>query len=370
MNPARLRVLGWAAGIAGAEVGLAYLGFWVWFALRSNLRGPDFIDYYTAARVELTAGPARLYDLHLQDQAQQAIAGHHVLLLPYLLPPWSALPTALLGLLGYRAAYIAMGLVTLGALAAASALLIRTAGLGGRRALLAATLAAGFLPGFVLLLQGQGDGLAVLALALAARYWVRGQDGRAGVLAALSLVKPQLVLLVPVLFLATSSWRALAGYAGAALALVLVTLPFFGLDGWRAYLGLVVPGLGPGFPLRGSASFSLVALPGPGWLHALLLLAATVPVVWALAQRGDRRLSFALAVAGSLLITPYANAHDVSLLLVPLALAAPTLPAFSALAYLAAETILFLGPYAMVAGLVAFTARLVVAIRNPASPPS
>jgi len=358
MNPARLRVLGWAAGTAAAELGLAYLGYWVWFALRSNLRGPDFIDYYTAARVELTAGPARLYDLHLQDQAQQAIAGHPVLLLPYLLPPWSALPTALLGLLGYRAAYVAMGLLSLATLAAASVLLIRTAGLSGRPALLAGALAAGYLPGFVLLLQGQGDGFAVLALALSARFWMRGEDGRAGVLAALSLVKPQLVLLVPVLFLATRSWRAAAAYAGTALALVVITVPFFGLEGWRDYLGLVVPGLGPGFPSRGSAGFSLVALPGPGWLHAVLLLAAAVPVVWALAQRGDRRLSFALAVAGSLLITPYANAHDLSLLLVPLILAAPALPAFSAFAYLGAETILFLGPYAVVAGLVALTARL------------
>src|ERR1700686_1436941 len=107
-------------------------------------------------------------------------------------------------------------------------------------AIVAAAMIAGFFPLFVTVLQGQSDLVVLVPLAAAYTAWAKGRHGWAGIFSALALAKPQLLLLVPVLFVARRAWRALAAFVGVVAALGLVSVVGFGLNAVLTYLSLVV----------------------------------------------------------------------------------------------------------------------------------
>ena len=80
-------------------------------------------------------------------------------------------------------------------------------------------------------------GLVPLAAAYTA--WARGRPGWAGIFSGLALAKPQLLLLVPVLFIARRSWRALAGFGAVIGGLGLVSVAGFGLGPVLGYVNAV-----------------------------------------------------------------------------------------------------------------------------------
>ena len=369
-----------ALALAAGEVVAAYLWTWAQEAFASDLRGPDFFTYYAIARLQLVAGPSHVYDLGLQKQFQDQVTAQwpgHFVLLPHILPPYFTLLLAPLGWLPFRAAYVVWGLFTAACVAGGVAAALRAARVGGLRAGLLALMAVAYLPAFVLLLQGQSDGPAVLGLGLSALAWTRGRHGWAGAAAALTLAKPHLLVLLPVLFLVRGSWRALATYIGAASALVIATLPFFGVQGWRDYLLIVAPWLFggyPGFPVETQSLFSvrgaLGHLPIPAAV-SLGVLAAFVLLVGAALLRGvpRPRLDVALAVAASVALAPYAHMHDLVLLLVPSILLAGLLAeggvarprlgwAVLALSYVGVELFLQLGAAPAAAGVMVLAAYL------------
>ncbi|MGH7777350.1 MAG: glycosyltransferase 87 family protein [Candidatus Dormibacterales bacterium] len=316
-----------AAALAAAEFAAFYLLTWLRF-LGGSLRGPDFFSFYAAARLLLARGGAHVYDMAAQMHFQALVTGAppaRQILLPYIHPPYYTLLIAPLGLLPYRGAYLVAGALNLFLVAAAVTLLVRASGLRGLAAAAAGAMAAGFYPLFVTVLQGQSDLLVLALLAGSAAAWARGLEATAGVLAALAMVKPQLLLLVPLLFLARRAWRALAGFGIVAGALLAVSAGAFGLAGLVRYLGVIGPWAAGGthaWPITGQTVYSLRGalehLPG-GHLPALALVALLLGLVaLSLLWRPDRpRLDMAVAVAGSVALSPYENLHDLTLLLVP-----------------------------------------------------
>src|SRR5260370_7453862 len=107
---------------------------------------------------------------------------------------------------------------------------------GGRGWLVAAAMIAGCFPLCVTVLQGQSDLVVLVPLAGAYAAWAKGKYGLAGALSALALSKPQLLLLIPILFLARRAWRALAAFAGVLLALGLISVAGFGFGPVMTYL--------------------------------------------------------------------------------------------------------------------------------------
>jgi Glycosyltransferase family 87 len=374
------RVGPFALALAAAEVVAAYVWTWVQEAFVSDLRGPDFFTYYAIARLQLVAGPSHVYDLGLQKQFQDQVTAQwsgHFILLPHILPPYFTLLLAPLGLLSFRGAYIVWTLVSAACVAGGVAAALRAAGIAGRRAALLVLLAAAYLPTFVLLLQGQSDGPAILGLGLSALAWTRGRYGAAGAAAALTLGKPHLLLLLPMLFLVRRSWRALGAYLGSAALLIAVSLPFFGVEGWRDYLHLVAPWLFsgyPGFPVETQSLFSvrgvLDHLPIGAGVSLAVLAALTLGVALAVALGDPRpRLDFALAVSASVALAAYAHTHDLVLLLVPSLLLAGLLldrqpvrlkTGWAALAfsYMGVDLYLQLGAVPAAAGVIALAAYL------------
>src|SRR5207253_10148677 len=100
----------------------------------------------------------------------------------------------------------------------------------------AAAMIGGFFPLFVTVRQGQSDLVVLVPLAAAYAAWARGRYGMAGAFSALALAKPQLLLLIPILFLARRAWRALAAFAGVLAGLGLISVAGFGLGPVTPYL--------------------------------------------------------------------------------------------------------------------------------------
>ena len=323
------------AAAAGAGVGsLVFWGaYWVSF-VRGNLLGPDFFSFYSAAKLYVLKGGSAVYNLALQRQFELQVTGQppdRFIVLPYYHPPYYTLLIAPLAALSYRQAYYAMAAFNLLLAAALIALLVwNSLRIHGRAAIVAAALIAGFFPLFVTVLQGQSDLVVLVPLAAAYTAWARGRHGWAGIFSALALAKPQLLLLIPVLFLARRAWRALAGFAAVVAALGIVSVVGFGFSAVWGYLGAVgIWALGGKLQAGGALVYSdtavyslrniLEALPGGGKVVALVILVLLLALVaLSLSWRPDKpRLDFALAVAASLVLSPHQNVHDLALLVIP-----------------------------------------------------
>ena len=329
----RLRRLTYAAA-AGAGAGslLFWAAYWVNF-LRGNLLGPDFFNFYAAARLYVLRGGSAVYNLALERQFQLQITGldpDTFIMLPYVHPPYYTLLIAPLGALSYRQAYLAMAAFNVLLAIVLVVLLVRTSlTIHGRAAIVATIMVAGFFPLFVTLLQGQSDLVVLVPLAAAYVAWSRGRHGWAGIFSALALAKPQLLLLIPVLFLARRAWRALAGFAGIVAALGLISVIGFGFNAIVNYLGEVGAwAIGANLHAGGELVFKpafyslrgiLDALSGGGKGVGFAILGLLLAfVALSLSWRPDKpRLDFALTVAASLALSPYQNLHDLALLIIP-----------------------------------------------------
>jgi GT2 family glycosyltransferase len=326
--------LGYAAA-TGA--GLGSLVFWVgyWFTfVRGNLQGPDFFSFYSAARLYVLKGGSAVYDLALQKQFELQVVPHppdQFVVLPYFHPPYYTLLIAPLAFLDYRGAYYAMAAFNVVLAALLILLLVRgSKRVHGRAAIVAAALIGGFFPLFVTVLQGQSDLVVLVPLAAAYNAWARGRLGWAGIFTGLALAKPQLLLLVPVLFVTRRAWRALAGFAAVISALALVSVGGFGFGPVAGYVNAVGTwAIGGSLPTNGQIVYTdtavyslrnvLEAVPGGGKGVALAVLIVLLALVaLSLSWRPDKpRLDFALAIAASLVLSPHQNVHDLALLVIP-----------------------------------------------------
>jgi hypothetical protein len=330
----RRRRLAYAAATgAGAGSLLVWAYFWL-NLVRGNLQGPDFVSFYAAARLYVLKGGSAVYDLALQKQFELQIipqSPDRFIVLPYFHPPYYTLLIAALAELSYRQAYYAMAAFNVLLTVALIVVLARSSlSVHGRAAIVAAALIAGFFPLFVTVLQGQSDLVVLVPLAAAYVAWARGRHGWAGIFTALALAKPQLLLLIPVLFIARRAWRALAGFVGVVVALGLVSVAGFGVNAVLSYLGLVGAwAIGGKLPTNGqlvytdTAAYSLrnilEALPGVSKYIALIVLVfLLVLAALSLSWRPDKpRLDFAMAIAASLVLSPHQNVHDLVLMVIP-----------------------------------------------------
>ncbi len=331
LNGKRLRY-SWIAAAAmwGAWIVSILLGQGA-FDQAGQVIGTDYVQFYAAGETVRVGESARLYDVDYQIELERSIVGselrsyHAFITLPFLAPlfaPLSALPYvpsfALWCLLG-------------GAALVAGFRLLRA-----ERPLQSSLWALTFFPVFASFSFGQNSILSFLLLSAAFALWMRGRTVWAGIVLALLLYKPQLILGVALMWLVRREWRPLGGLAagggllGAAMLLWMPeatvayvefarsTLP--GLTGWEHF---------PLWHLHTWRGFwTLLLGAGAANVPTAACTALIVAGFWAVSRRftGRRETHFALAILVTLLITPHAMIYDWALLLIPACLLWRTSP--------------------------------------------
>jgi hypothetical protein len=224
-----------AAAITAAALLGAAVVFSLWVVVAVSRNGAvDFYVYYMAGSLARHRHSFYVVGrLAWDDTARQLGVTHFTS--PYRYPPYTAALASLLTPLGASKAMITWVVADAAALMAGAVLVGLALG-GGRRVALAVATLALFGPAYHTIFDGQVNGLAFLALAVA--FWgvARRRDGvaGAGVAAAAALKLTPLALLAYLAW--RRRWRAVA-VAGAVLALLtVVALPLTGASAFGQYV--------------------------------------------------------------------------------------------------------------------------------------
>jgi hypothetical protein len=279
--------------------------------------GMDFVIVWTASVLDARGSPLRILRAPAFYKAQTDLVGHHYQVRLWSYPPHYLLLLRPLSRLPYLPAYAAwcLGLLTLYLLAFAT---------GTRRGWMLVALALAPAT-FVSIVTGQ-NGLLLGALLVGGLSIVDARPRLAGVLFGLATVKPQLGLLVPVLLLATRSWRTLTTAAATGGALLAASLWIHGIRMWEVYLAVTAPN--SVLVMESGGGFFTWMVPSPfmsgrilGWslpvaygLQGLVTCVALVATYWGCRRTERWELRGALVGIGTFLASPYAFNYDMTLL--------------------------------------------------------
>ncbi len=265
----------------------------------------------------ISSQPRLLYDRAEQRQVEAEITGGQVLVtipdtsvLAVNEPPWLALAAA---------PFAALGTDLGGKLWGVAQLLMAGAGLlllayeGDRWRWLPGL--AG-VPGAVMMLNLQADGLLLLGLGAGWLLWRRQRPVLAGLALGLCYFKPHLVLPIGVALVVARKWPVLAGWSlsllllGGATALaqpqLLYDWPRFAISG-AGHIGRELSLAGVVLPLAPAGSETLA-------LAVTVLVATSLVLVLAARRRHTPATALAILIAGGLLAAPHAQGSDLLLL--------------------------------------------------------
>lgn len=179
------------------------------------------------------------------------------------------------------------------------------------------------LPFWAGLFNGQDGALLLLWLALAMRLFRGGREVLVGAVLALCASKYNLVILVPLVILAQRRWRMAAG--ASAVGAVMLALSFLAAGAsWplRYWAMLMDPLTEHGLDHMANLHALFSAIPFGVGLEAAVALLIAATVFLAARRTADFEGPLALALAGSLLVSPHTYLADCALLLPALMFAA------------------------------------------------
>ena len=279
--------------------------------LRGEILNNDLITAYIAAGIGRAHGWSHIYSLALEHDMFVQLRPHAVFQdgAWYATPPvyaWLVLPLTLLS----PAAAVYVWLALLGV--ALTAAWWIAAPEGGRTRWL---WLLGALAWYPVLYSLEFVQPALLVLLIAAASWKLADLRKpylAGAVLGLSVIKPQLVLLIPLVLLAAGRWRVVLPWALIGAALALLSLISLGADG----LGDYRITLAHESQVANNRYFTLAYLLGPGLLsYAVPALAVLVTMAGAYLNRRESygRL-FALGIVASTLTPTYWHLQDFTIL--------------------------------------------------------
>jgi len=300
-----------------------------------ELEGADFLMSYSVGSVARQYGLRQAYNLDLEAAAQAQAAGTLPgtwQVLPPNHPPFLFPFLTLLSRLDYRAAYFGYCLLLLVLAAAGLPSLwhvLRASGWPRKQIWIGLSAVLLFEPLFFSILKGQDSAL----LLLGGMLWFSGllcsDDRLAGLGLALTLIRPQIAVLlaVPFIFRRRKVWW---WFCAGALVLGLYSFVQVGWGGAKDYFHiLTISTSGEGYGLSETAMFNLTGLIlrlapsleitlvhalGWGFYFAVLIGLCTL---WRFSKSIDHA-HIALAVTVSLFAAPHLHYHDLALLAVPL----------------------------------------------------
>lgn len=319
-----------------AVLALASYGFAAYDLLRAlfaeglayTLVDRDFANYWVAGQLVLTGEYLDLFSQDLYFPRLQALFGADYQIRNWGYPPHYLLFVWPLGLAGYKTGFVVFIAGTF-VLFAVAALVFRRelAPQADLRVLLLAVFGYVLL-NFVAAQNGFLTGAALLfGLALMKRRPIL-----AGAAFACLTIKPQLGLLIPVLLAFDRNWVAFLWSAVCTAALVLLSVLFFSLESWGAYLtetlayqrsvmtdwyGIFLRMMPTVFGSARTLGLSPSAAAQAQWP---VTIAAAILILWLLHQERDSLRRAFVVTCGTFLITPYALNYDMGALSVCAAL--------------------------------------------------
>jgi hypothetical protein len=283
--------------------------------------GIDFRVFWSTSFLSLHDGALAAFDPHLLSATEDSLRPKGMFA-PWVYPPTFQLIVYPLALLPYAASYFAFVCIGIGI---GSCLIACRSAMRTRPLPWISVIA---FPGiWVAVICGQNS-LITLALAAGALGLLERRPILAGMCAGALVIKPQLAVLLPLLFLCGRHFRAFGAMAATAVSLCLVSEILFGFPVWLEFIRTLswfdtvvlndenlmramptVFGIARRFGISKDAAYVV---------HAAFAL----PVVIATAILWIRRLSveirFAAAVVATLLAQPYLIYYDLAWLLLPI----------------------------------------------------
>jgi glycosyl transferase family 87 len=323
--------------IVGSGVAYAWFSFPAGREDQSRLL--DFSEFYAAAKIVRQGLGHSLYDLKLQAEFQLEVAPVHAF---YLRPPFEALVFIPYSYLGYRSAYMAWLITSLAALLLAvwlirnhsnilAAMLQYTHGIPVDLGL-TFVLFLTFGPTMNCLLIGQDAIFILLIYTLVFRSLKQGREAEAGCILACGLFKYHLVLPFAIIFAMRRRKSFLKGFAALAVALIALSVFISGFAALKSYPAIF---MNTGYrrlmsfqPEYAANLHGLVYLLTrdkiPGLISAAIIVALSLTLLWVTAKKWEDsqlELCFSAAVVAALLTGFHAFVYDLSVLLLPIALA-------------------------------------------------
>lgn len=291
---------------------------WIFLGLmvRSAALHHDFLNLYTGASLARDGQFAQLHSETVQLARERAIMPETTVLVPFVRPGFYAAVLAPLALFDYHTAFLIWTILQWSILAACW-------WWGWKRfgpdALLWGALS---LPAGLGIAHGQ-DAPVLLAIVIAGYSLAeRGEDGWAGVVWSLALMKFNLVLGLPLAMLATRRWRMLGGFASGGALLGLISLALGGFQDARYYLAMLTDkGLErlsptPEFMINVQAIAINIGAPAVPFFA----MAATIVVILLMVAIHDAPLWrwFSSALIAGMVVAPHTYGYDATALLLVL----------------------------------------------------
>lgn len=290
-----------------------------------NLKGTDFLHFYTLGTLAVEQRGDALYDPQIQTAlAARRVPGAAGLAYLPLYPPQVSILFAPLAHLSYRWALAAwwMGIVLIyGACCyAVWRCCSSLRGFGWTIALIALAYPAFF----HLMAWGQTSALALACFTIGFLFLRNRWKFAAGLALGCLIFKPQLGLAAGIVVLISAEWRILGGVALSALAQLSAGLAYFGLNPYRAWLRDLwnLPALLPALEPRPYQSHNLLmfwSMLMP-WKVAPLVLCAissTVVLGWTIAiwrRQESTSVKHSALLLATVLLAPHLMVYDLVIL--------------------------------------------------------
>jgi len=318
----------------GLILGVALWSVYVWTlaapGLRDrngNLKGTDFLHFYTLGTLAREHRGGELYDMGAQAAlaAQRVPAAAGLRYLP-LYPPQLSILFAPLSRLPYEWA-LALWWIASGAIYGICCYGVwRTCPYLQEYGGTVGLLAIAFPPFFHSIAWGQTSALALACFTLMLFALQKKREVLAGIFLGCLIFKPQLGLASAVVFLAIGAWKILAGATASALAQLSCGALYYGLDPlrewWRAIWNVrsALPWLEPKpYQTHCLRTFWSMLIPWAKLSFALylatgLMVLAITVALWNRARAAPLELRFPVLLLASVLLAPHVTVYDLVVL--------------------------------------------------------
>ncbi|AWU99559.1 DUF2029 domain-containing protein [Burkholderia sp. JP2-270] len=324
-RPSKERLVLYSAAILLFQ--LILLGIWAFSCWVLHIPGVpppgiDFRVFWSASFVSLHSGPLAAFDLHQLFSAEAGLLPDFSpaqISAPWVYPPTFQLLIYPLALLPYIASYGLFVCISIGCALMACAPAMKNSPLPW------ITLIA--FPGiWVVTVCGQNS-LLTLAFAAGALGLLERRPIIAGICAGMLVIKPQLALLFPLLFICGGHFRAICAMAVTATLFCAVSVLVFGLPLWARFFHTLswfshlilannAGGIWNAMPTPFAVSRRLgTSLPTAFAIQAAIAIPAVLAtsVLWVRRKHSD--LCSAAAIIATLLTQPYLVYYDLAWLL-------------------------------------------------------